>query len=61
MNDCSFHSLLSRRRLLTATSALAFAALVATANATPALAEDGAQDGGDVVFLIESLGDPWSP
>ncbi|OED00878.1 ABC transporter substrate-binding protein [Rhizobium sp. YK2] len=61
MNDRSPRLLLSRRRLLTATSALAFAALVATANVTPALAEDGAHDGGDVVFLIDSLGDTWIP
>jgi len=61
MNDRSFRSLLSWRRLLTATSALAFAALVATAGVTPATAEDGAHDGGDVVFLIDSLGDTWIP
>lgn len=61
MNDRSFRPLLSRRRLLTATSALAFAALVATAGVTPALAEGGAHDGGDVVFLIDSLGDTWIP
>ncbi|UFS80079.1 MULTISPECIES: ABC transporter substrate-binding protein [Rhizobium] len=61
MNDHSFRPLLSRRRLLTATSALAFAALVATASVTPTLAEDGAHDGGDVVFLIDSLGDTWIP
>ncbi|AGS25973.1 dipeptide ABC transporter substrate-binding protein (plasmid) [Rhizobium etli] len=61
MNDRSSHFPLSRRRLLTATSALAFAALVATASVTPALAEDGAHDGGDVVFLIDSLGDTWIP
>jgi peptide/nickel transport system substrate-binding protein len=57
----SSHLHLSRRRLLTATSALAFAALVATAGVTPALGEDGAHDGGDVVFLIDSLGDSWIP
>ncbi|GAA3065959.1 TIGR04028 family ABC transporter substrate-binding protein [Rhizobium viscosum] len=61
MNDRSFHLHFSRRRLLTATSALAFAALVATAGVTPALGEDGAHDGGDVVFLIDSLGDTWIP
>ncbi|AYG69394.1 MULTISPECIES: ABC transporter substrate-binding protein [unclassified Rhizobium] len=61
MNDRSSHFPLSRRRLLTATSALAFAALVATAGVTPALGEDGARDGGDVVFLIDSLGDTWIP
>ncbi|MBX5212419.1 ABC transporter substrate-binding protein [Rhizobium sp. NZLR11] len=61
MNDRSSHLHLSRRRLLTATSALAFAALVATAGVTPALAEDGAHDGGDVIFLIDSLGDTWIP
>ncbi|MEZ2129668.1 MULTISPECIES: ABC transporter substrate-binding protein [unclassified Sinorhizobium] len=61
MNDRSSRLLLPRRRLLTATSALAFAALVATAGVTPASAEDGARDGGDVVFLIDSLGDTWIP
>ncbi|MBY5454329.1 ABC transporter substrate-binding protein [Rhizobium leguminosarum] len=61
MNDRSFRPLLSRRRLLAATSALAFAALVATAGINPALAEGGAHDGGDVVFLIDSLGDTWIP
>ncbi|WP_341487429.1 ABC transporter substrate-binding protein [Pararhizobium sp. A13] len=61
MNDRSSRPLLSRRRLLTATSALAFAALVATATVTPVLAEDGAYDGGEVVFLIDSLGDTWIP
>lgn len=61
MNDHSSRPLFSRRRLLTATSALAFAALVATAGVTPALGEDGAHDGGDVVFLIDSLGDTWIP
>lgn len=61
MTDRSFQLSFSRRHLLTATSALALAALVATTGVTPALSEDGAHDGGDITFLIDSLGDTWIP
>lgn len=57
MTNRFFPFSLSRRRLLTATSALAFAALVATAGVSPAHSADG----GDITFLIDSLGDTWIP
>ncbi|EJJ31432.1 ABC transporter substrate-binding protein [Rhizobium sp. CF142] len=52
---------LSRRRLLTATSAVAIAALVVTAGLTSAQGADNPVNGGDVTFLIDSLGDTWIP
>ncbi|MBA8830311.1 ABC transporter substrate-binding protein (plasmid) [Rhizobium leguminosarum] len=52
---------LSRRRLLIATSALAIAALVVTGEFNPALSADSPHDGGDITFLIDSLGDTWIP
>ena len=52
---------LSRRRLLIATSALATAALVTTVGFTPAMSADGQRNGGDITFLIDSLGDTWIP
>ncbi|QPB22398.1 ABC transporter substrate-binding protein [Rhizobium sp. 007] len=52
---------LSRRRLLITTSAAATAILVATAGFTPALSADSPRNGGDVTFLIDSLGDTWIP
>ncbi|MGO6969380.1 ABC transporter substrate-binding protein [Rhizobium leguminosarum] len=52
---------LSRRRLLIATSALAIAALVVTAEFNPALSADSPHNGGDITFLIDSLGDTWIP
>lgn len=61
MTDRSFSFSLSRRRLLTATSSLAFAALVATTGVTPALSADSVHEGGDITFLIDSLGDTWIP
>ncbi|MGO6686382.1 ABC transporter substrate-binding protein [Rhizobium leguminosarum] len=51
---------LSRRRLLIATSALAIA-LVVTAGFNPALSADSPHNGGDITFLIDSLGDTWIP
>ncbi|NNU48676.1 ABC transporter substrate-binding protein [Rhizobium sp. WYCCWR 11279] len=52
---------LPRRRLLIATSALAIAALVGTAEFNPALSADSPHNGGDITFLIDSLGDTWIP
>ncbi|RWX81129.1 ABC transporter substrate-binding protein [Neorhizobium lilium] len=51
----------SRRRLLIASSALATAALLATAGLSPALSADSPNNGGDITFLIDSLGDTWIP
>ncbi|UXS05465.1 ABC transporter substrate-binding protein [Agrobacterium tumefaciens] len=50
---------LSRRHLLA--SAAAAAAFIATTGFNPALAADTPRDGGDVTFLIDSLGDTWIP
>ena len=50
---------LSRRRLLITTSAAATAILVATAGFAPAQSADG--NGGEITFLIDSLGDTWIP
>ncbi|NTF44252.1 ABC transporter substrate-binding protein [Rhizobium rhizogenes] len=52
---------LSRRRLLIATSALATGALVMAAGLGPALSADSPRNGGDITFLIDSLGDTWIP
>ncbi|MGV1759700.1 ABC transporter substrate-binding protein [Rhizobium sp. A22-96] len=52
---------LSRRRLLIATSALATGALVTAAGLGPALSADSPRNGGDITFLIDSLGDTWIP
>ncbi|TCQ15299.1 ABC transporter substrate-binding protein [Rhizobium sp. PP-CC-3G-465] len=57
-------SLLSptRRRLLRATSAFTALALLATlAGPTATLADDAKKEGGDITFLIDSLGDTWIP
>ncbi|RWR28479.1 ABC transporter substrate-binding protein [Sinirhodobacter populi] len=48
---------LSRRRLLVASAALTFTTLGMTAGHAQASEEDG----GDIVFLIDSLGDTWIP
>ncbi|RWR29515.1 ABC transporter substrate-binding protein [Sinirhodobacter populi] len=48
---------LSRRHLLVASAALTFATLGMTAGHAQASEEDG----GDIVFLIDSLGDTWIP
>lgn len=61
MTDRSFSFSLSRRRLLTATSALAFSTLVAMTGVAPALSADSVHEGGDITFLIDSLGDTWIP
>ncbi|ANF59292.1 ABC transporter substrate-binding protein [Halotalea alkalilenta] len=52
---------LSRRRMMIMTSTLATAALVAMAGFTPAQGADDPRNGGDIVFLIDSLGDTWIP
>ncbi|MFB9948211.1 ABC transporter substrate-binding protein [Rhizobium puerariae] len=51
----------SRCRLLITTAALATAALVAMADLAPAQGADSPHDGGDITFLIDSLGDTWIP
>jgi len=52
---------LSRRRLLLS-AAVATALVVAnTPGSNPALAADSPRDGGDITFLIDSLGDTWIP
>lgn len=52
---------LSRRRLLITTSALATAALVSMAGLSAAQSADSPRDGGEITFLIDSLGDTWIP
>ncbi|XUY30166.1 ABC transporter substrate-binding protein (plasmid) [Agrobacterium sp. rho-8.1] len=53
---------LSRRRLLTAASIVASAALlISTTGTLAAHAADAPKDGGDITFLIDSLGDNWIP
>jgi peptide/nickel transport system substrate-binding protein len=52
---------LSRRRLLISTSVVAVATLVAPIGFNPAQAADSPRDGGDITFLIDSLGDTWVP
>ncbi|MDB5655096.1 MAG: dipeptide transporter [Tardiphaga sp.] len=52
---------LSRRRLLIATSAVATAAVAAGAGLAPAWSAGAATDGGDITFLIDSLGSTWIP
>ncbi|MCF1480057.1 ABC transporter substrate-binding protein [Agrobacterium vitis] len=52
----------SRRRLLLAGSAILSVALVASTGLTPALSAGKQQDnGGDITFLIDSLGNTWIP
>jgi peptide/nickel transport system substrate-binding protein len=50
---------LFRRRLLTTTLAAATASLVTTAGLHPAQSAGSPNDGGDITFLIDSLGDTW--
>ncbi len=61
MTDRSTLLSLSRRRLLLTASALTAAALVATTGLEPTLAADSPKEGGDITFLIDSLGDTWIP
>ena len=52
---------LSRRHLLITTSAAATAALAAMTGLTPARSAGNPQAGGDITFLIDSLGSTWIP
>lgn len=51
----------TRRRLLTAASAMATAALVAMTGLSPAVGAGAPRNGGDITFLIDSLGSTWIP
>jgi peptide/nickel transport system substrate-binding protein len=51
----------SRRHLLITTFAVATAALVAMAGLRPAQSAGGPQNGGNITFLIDSLGSTWIP
>jgi len=61
MTERLFSLSLSRRRLLLTTSAVATGALVAMAGLTPAHSAGEPANGGDITFLIDSLGDSWIP
>jgi len=61
MFDRSSLPSLSRRRLLTTTSAAGAAILVTAEGLAPARSADRARDGGDITFLIDSLGNTWIP
>ncbi len=61
MTDRSSLLSLSRRGLLITTAVAAAAALVSPAGFNPALATETPRDGGDITFLIDSLGDTWIP
>lgn len=50
---------LSRRDLLVFGSAMLATGLVATAGIRPAFSSEDARNGGDIVFLIDSLGGTW--
>lgn len=52
---------LTRRRLLITSCAVATAALVALAELPRAQGAGGPQNGGDITFLIDSLGSTWIP
>ncbi|MGD0364569.1 MAG: ABC transporter substrate-binding protein, partial [Bryobacteraceae bacterium] len=54
-------SQLSRRHLLIATSAAATATLVTTMDSNPARSAGSSNAGGDITFLIDSLGNTWIP
>lgn len=51
----------SRRRLLVAGSSLLVAGAVTLASIQPALSAEDPRNGGDIVFLIDSLGGTWIP
>ncbi|MCZ7471881.1 ABC transporter substrate-binding protein [Agrobacterium sp. O3.4] len=62
MTRRSFSFSLSRRRLLfTASLAVSASLFLSTAAPLSALAADTPRDGGDITFLIDSLGDTWIP
>jgi peptide/nickel transport system substrate-binding protein len=56
-----FSLLLSRRRLLVATSVVAAATLTAMAGLSPVRSAGATPNGGDITFLIDSLGGTWIP
>lgn len=51
----------SRRRLLVAATLVAATALTGMAGLSPAQSADGRQNGGNITFLIDSLGSTWIP
>ncbi|MCP3387892.1 ABC transporter substrate-binding protein [Bradyrhizobium sp. CCGB12] len=51
----------SRRRLLVAAAVVAATALTDMAGLSPAQSADGRQNGGNITFLIDSLGSTWIP
>ncbi|MUZ62153.1 ABC transporter substrate-binding protein [Agrobacterium vitis] len=51
----------SRRRLLLGASAILSSMLVASIGLKPAHSAGNAKDGGDITFLIDSLGNTWIP
>jgi peptide/nickel transport system substrate-binding protein len=57
----SFSLSLSRRGLLIATSVAATTALVLMADLAPAQTAGDPRNGGDIIFLIDSLGNTWIP
>ncbi len=62
MKELSSPLSLSRRRLLVTTAAVGATAIFASfTKATPALSADSPSNGGDIIFLIDSLGDTWIP
>ncbi|MCZ7451129.1 ABC transporter substrate-binding protein [Agrobacterium rhizogenes] len=62
MTKRSFSFSLSRRRLLfTASLAISASLLLSTAGPLTAIAAETPRDGGDITFLIDSLGDTWIP
>ena len=62
MTKRPFSSSLSRRRLLlTASLAVSASLFLSTAAPLKAVAADTPHDGGDITFLIDSLGDTWIP
>ncbi|MFK0205656.1 ABC transporter substrate-binding protein [Agrobacterium sp. NPDC090283] len=62
MTRRSFSFSLSRRRLLfTASLAVSASLFLSTAAPLTAIAADTPHDGGDITFLIDSLGDTWIP
>jgi peptide/nickel transport system substrate-binding protein len=52
---------LSRRRLLLGASLAAALVVAGAPGLNPALAADSPREGGDITFLIDSLGDTWIP
>src|SRR6478735_5068674 len=56
-----FSLLLTRRRLLVATSVVTAVAVTAMAGLSPAQSAGAPPNGGDITFLIDSLGSTWIP